>query len=223
MRFINHLSILLVALGLAAHAGAQLKWEQKEIEVHPSVTDDAAVGHFNYENIGPKPVHIASVKTSCGCTVATLKSNDVAPGAKGEITATLKIGDRIGMQYKTVTVITDDVAQPTLLTLKVVIPQLLEVQPVVLFWNPNDPLAAKVVTIKAPGDSPVTNVTVTSSAPEITAEVKPGDGPKEWKISVLPKNVTRTVAGSLTIQPQYPVKTPKLYYVGIHVQAHPAP
>jgi Protein of unknown function (DUF1573) len=218
MRIINHLVFLLVAFGLAAHANGQLKWEQSTLEVHPTFGEDAAVGHFKYENVGKKPIHIASVKTSCGCTVATLKSNDVAPGGKGEITATLKVGDRVGPQHKTVTVVTDDSAQPTILTFNVVIPQLLEIQPPLLFWNVKDPLDSKVITLKAPGDSPVTNVTVTSSAPEIVTEVKPGDGPKEWKISVTPKGVTKTMVASLTIQPQYSATPPKLFYVGVHVQ-----
>jgi len=222
MSLINKLFILVVAVSMTARAHAQLKWEQTALEVKTSYTDEAAVGHFKYENTGPKPVHIASVKTSCGCTVASLKSNDVAPGEKGEITATLKLGDRVGLQHKTVSVTTDDNPQPTILSFNVAIPQLLEVQPMMMFWTMKDPLNEKVITVKAPGESPVTNITATSTTQDFTAEVKPGDGPKEWKVNITPKNVTQSVSGSVTIQPQYAAKTPKVFHVAVHVQRSPS-
>ena len=76
------------------------------------------------------------MRTSCGCTTAALKKNDVAPGEKGEIVATLKTGDRVGQQAKTVTVETDDPKNPqTVLTLKANIAQLLELQPAFVFWR----------------------------------------------------------------------------------------
>ncbi len=60
-----------------------------------------------------------------------MKKNDVAPGEKGEVTATFKIGGRTGVQQKTVTVETDDPAEPTTnLLLKAVIEQAVEIQPV---------------------------------------------------------------------------------------------
>ena len=213
----RNLLIVLTTLFLVARSNAQLKWEQTELELHPSFSDQTAVAHFKYENTGSKPVHIASVKPSCHCTVATLKSNDVAPGEKGEITATLDIGNRTGAQHKVVTVTTDDAAKPTLLTLNAVIPSLLEVQPTFIFWNQTEPLSPKIITVKAPKDSPVTKLTVTSSNPEITAKLDKGDEPKEWKISVLPKDRARVQDAALTITPDYPPNSPKLFYANVRV------
>lgn len=216
-----------VALGLVVRADAQLKFEKTAVELHPAISDETAVAHFKYENAGKKPVHIVSTQTSCGCTVASLKSNDVAPGDKGEITATFKIGDRVGMQHKTVTVITDDAAQPTtILSMKVLVPELLQVQPVFVFWNPSEPLDPKMVTVKATGESPVKNLKITSTTPDITADVRPGDNAKEWKISVTPKKgTTQALAANLTITPEYSAKTPKLYHIGVRVldRATPTP
>jgi hypothetical protein len=212
----------LVAVGLAARANAELKWEQKEVDLHPSFSDATAVAHFKYENAGSKPVHIASVQTSCGCTVASLKSNDVAPGDKGEIIATLTIGGRTGTQQKAVTVTTDDPAQPqTILMLKAVIPTLLEVQPIFVFWKQDEALQPKVIMVKASKDSPVTKVTVTSSDPEITTKLEPGEGPKQWKINVVPKDHAKPHAATLTITPDYPQKPPKLFYATARVTGPP--
>src|SRR6266404_6018320 len=109
---------------LLATARAELKWEQTSIELHPGVGDKQAVGHFKYENVGKAPVHFKSVHSSCGCTTAQTQKDEVAPGEKGEITATFNIGGRIGTQVKTVTVETDEATnQKTVLTLKTIIPQ----------------------------------------------------------------------------------------------------
>ena len=81
---------------LSVTARAELKWEQTQVELHPDVGDKEAVGHFKYENTGDKPVRFKSIRTSCGCTVAQTQKEEVPPGEKGEITATLKIGGRTG-------------------------------------------------------------------------------------------------------------------------------
>ena len=152
----KNLLILLIGFCLTSFAYGQLKFEQTELELHPSAADANAVAHFKYENTGSKPIHIASVQTSCGCTVATLKTNDVAPGDKGDITATLNIGNRTGTQTKAITVNSDDPAHPqTVLTLRAVIPTLLEVQPIFVFWKQDEEMKPKVITVKAPKDSPV--------------------------------------------------------------------
>jgi hypothetical protein len=218
MKLTNKILMLAFAFCLAARAHAELKFEQTDIELHPTPTDANAVAHFKYENTGPKPVHISSVQTSCGCTVATLKSNDVAPGDKGEITATLSIGNRTGLQHKTVTVLTDDAARPqTVLTLRATIPTLLEVQPIFVFWKQDDQIKPKTIKVKAGADSPVKKITVASSDPEIAAQVEPGDGPKEWKINVLPKDVKKLHNSTLTIAPDFPATSPKLFYATARV------
>ncbi len=218
MNVTKHLFTLLTGFCLTNLAYGDLKFEKTELDLHPSPADATAVAHFKYENTGTKPIHIANVQTSCGCTVATLKSNDVAPGDKGEITATLNIGNRTGMQTKAITVNTDDPAHPqTILTLKADIPTLLEVQPIFVFWKQDEELKPKVITVKAPKDSPVTKVTVTSSDPEIVATIEKGDSPKEWKLNVVPKDKTKLHNATLTISPNYPANAPKLFYATVRV------
>src|SRR6266568_9580676 len=122
--------VFTLSIFVCFNARAELKWEQTQVELHPAVGDQEAVGHFKYENTGDKPVRFKSIRTSCGCTVAQTQKEEVPPGEKGEITATFKIGDRTGTQVKNVTVETDDPDHATtVLTLKAVIPQELEINP----------------------------------------------------------------------------------------------
>src|SRR5437660_6358689 len=110
----------------ASVARSQLAWDKTELELHPTIGDTEAVGHFKYQNKGDKTIAIKSVTTSCGCTAASAKQT-AEPGEKGEVTATFTIGGRTGTQQKAITVVTDDAMNPTTtLNLKVVIPQVLE-------------------------------------------------------------------------------------------------
>src|SRR6516165_1901898 len=130
-------------------ARAELKWEQTSVDLHPAPTDKQAVGHFKYQNSGKTPVHFKSVHASCGCTTAQTQKDEVPAGEKGEITATFNIGDRTGTQIKTVTVETDEAAnQKTVLTLKTVIPQQLEINPTFVFWKQGDKPDPKQISVK---------------------------------------------------------------------------
>jgi hypothetical protein len=221
MKVTNKLLMLALAFSFSANVQAELKFEQTQIELHPSPADANAVAHFKFENTGDKPIHISSVQTSCGCTVASLKSNDVAPGDKGEITATLSIGNRTGLQHKTVTVMTDDPAAPqTILTLRAQIPTLLQVQPIFVFWKQDEELKPKTIKVTVDASAPVKKISVSSSDPEISAKVEPGKGGKEWKIDVLPKDVKKLHNSTLTIAPDFPATTPpKFFYATARVIA----
>src|SRR5207247_1996407 len=143
----------IVALtALAQVARAELKWEQTSVDLQPAVGDKQAVAHFKYENVGKTPVHFTSVHASGGCTAAQTQKEQVAPGEKGEVTATFNIGGRTGTQVKTVTVQTDDPdpsRATTVLTLKAVITPLLEIQPALFYWQNGEEPKPKIINAKA--------------------------------------------------------------------------
>jgi hypothetical protein len=129
------ISAILWSIFLSAGAHAELKWEQTSIELNPALGEKEAVGHFKYQNVGKTAIRFKSVHSSCGCTVAQSQKELVEPGDKGEITATFKIGHRTGVQIKGVTVETDEPSNKiTMLTLKTVIGQMLEIQPTFVYW-----------------------------------------------------------------------------------------
>src|SRR5215470_9747784 len=154
-------------------ARAELKWEQTSVELHPARGDKQAIGHFKYQNVGKTPVHFKSVHASCGCTAAQTQKDMVGPNEKGEITATFNIGDRTGTQIKTVSVETDEAAnQKTVLTLKAIIPQELEISPTFVFWKQGEKADPKSITIHAGKDFSVKHIKVTSSSPDFQTKVE---------------------------------------------------
>jgi Protein of unknown function (DUF1573) len=205
---------------LCASVRAELKWEQTQLELHPAVGDKEAVGHFKYKNTGNTPIHFKSVHSSCGCTTAQSQKDQVAPGDSGEITATFNIGDRTGTQVKSVTVETDDPAHATtVLTLKSVIPQMLEVQPSLVYWQGGEAPKAKTVSVKAGKDFPVKEIKVTPVSTDFQVKVnKVGEG--EFKIEVQPRDTTRPVATTFAIQPD---NSPKAFYLSARVINSPPP
>ena len=56
---------------------------------------------FRFRNTGSKPLVIAKVQPSCGCTVAEQPEEPVGPGQTGEIKAIFNSEDRVGMNHKT--------------------------------------------------------------------------------------------------------------------------
>ena len=209
---------LSIALCLTARAG--LKWDQTAIELHPAATDKQAIGHFKYQNTGDKPVKFKSVKTSCGCTAAQTQKEEVPAGEKGEITATFNIGERTGTQVKTVTVETDDPANvTTVLTLKAVIPQQLEITPTFVFWGQGEAPKPKSIVVRAAKDFPVKHLKVTSSSPDFQAKVEEtGNG--QFKINIQPQETNKQTASTLTIQPE---DSQKIFYATARITNAPVP
>src|SRR5213082_666433 len=206
MKFLRLIGIVGLT-ALAQGARAELKWEQTSVDLQPALGDKQAVAHFKYENVGKTPVHFTSVHASCGCTAAQTQKDEVPPGEKGEITATFKIGDRTGTQVKTVTVDTDDqVNATTVLTLKAVIPQELEINPTFVFWGQGEAPKPKTIVVRAGKDFSIKQLKVTSSSPDF--ETKVAETSKgQFKIDVQPHDTSRNIAATLTIQPEGSSKT----------------
>jgi hypothetical protein len=203
----------------AVAARADLKWEQSTVEVHPAMGDKQAVAHFKYENTGTIPVHFKSVKASCGCTTTQTQKESVSPGEKGEIIASLNIGDRTGQQVKTVTVQTDDpnpTQATTILTLKADIASPLEMKPTFVYWTSGEQPKPKKISLKAAKDFLAKDITIKSNNQNFESKIVPGK-PGEWTIEVTPKDTSHPMGTSLLIQTDYPKEAPKSFYVNAQI------
>ncbi len=65
------------------------------------VTDgEKVVITFHFKNTGTKPLVIANVQASCGCTVPSKPDEPIAPGEEGKITAEFNSAGRVGKASK---------------------------------------------------------------------------------------------------------------------------
>lgn len=76
------------------------------------------VYEFKFKNAGKEPLLIQSAQGSCGCTVPLWPKEPIKPGSSNKIKVSYDT-NRIGAFTKTVTVTTNDAANPTkVLTIK---------------------------------------------------------------------------------------------------------
>jgi hypothetical protein len=77
--------------------------------------DGTVTNRFVLRNAGTAELVLKEVRTSCGCTRATLKQRAVAPGHKTELEVHLALRGLHGHQRKSVSVLSNDPATPVLM------------------------------------------------------------------------------------------------------------
>ena len=177
------MTVCLVQAGFAS-----LEWETEEF-VHAATPDQfQVVAVFPFRNAGDDSVTITDVKTSCGCSTPSLDKKAYQPGETGELEVLFKFGKRTGQQVKTVTVKTDDPRAPSWkLTLKVKIPQPVQIQPKFLYWGPKEEKKPKSITVAFEHDSPVNIVSVEpDDETAVKAEIKTIEVGRKYEVWLKP-------------------------------------
>ena len=92
---------------------------------------------FEVKNTGAATLVIDRVTTSCGCTAAVVKSKEIAPGGTGQIEVTFDTSARRGANRKSITINSNDPANPrTQLEVAVNVESLLAFEPFFVRLNP---------------------------------------------------------------------------------------
>ena len=75
--------------------------DQAIVKDFGKVTDgEKVIITFHFKNTGTKPLVIANVQASCGCTVPSKPDEPIAPGQEGKITAEFNSAGRVGKASK---------------------------------------------------------------------------------------------------------------------------
>lgn len=117
-------TFLLVAV--MAHAqeetvktGPIVKFEEKIYNFGTIIQGDTVEHTFVFQNVGTEPLKITSARGSCGCTVPSYSSEEIKPGAKGEVFVRFRSAGKRGMQNKTVTLMTNSIIRkPVILSIR---------------------------------------------------------------------------------------------------------
>jgi hypothetical protein len=64
---------------------------------------------FKFTNTGKVPLIVASAHASCGCTVPKVSDKPIAPGESGKIEVVFNSENRMGIQNKTITVLSNTI------------------------------------------------------------------------------------------------------------------
>lgn len=68
---------------------------------------------FSFENAGKQKLVIHKMSSTCGCTASEPSAWEIGPGEKGSIQVSFNSAGKIGKQFHTVTLITNDPHKPT--------------------------------------------------------------------------------------------------------------
>jgi hypothetical protein len=191
--------LILPLLCLTSFAVAQgLVWEKTEVEFTPKPGDTEAKVEYRFVNQGKTPVTIRRIRSTCGCTTATLQQGDTyQPGEKGAIAVVFRFEGRTGMQVNTVFVTTDEPDEPTTtLRLTGTLPWNVQVNQRLLVWPTNGALDPQEVLVETKAGEEMTLVKVDLDNKNFTCKVEPTDTPNQYRLTFVP---TATAARAQTI------------------------
>lgn len=196
---------LLAACLAAPTAFAQLKWDTTAIEIKATQKDKKVRAVYKFENVGNQPVKIKEVKTSCGCTTASLAKKTYAPGERGEISATMTLPTEGGTRKKSIYVHTDDPQNPTYtLSISGSTPAYLALSARSLQWNLNDPLTPKSLVLSAGTERAVKITKLTVAPAEFEIALETIEEGREYKVTVTPSSTARVRYGVVNIETDLP-------------------
>jgi hypothetical protein len=105
---VGSITVALCSMGQEPAARLSLSCDQPVFDFGEKTPDQVVSHTFVLQNGGTQPVHIANVRTSCGCTTAALKTNTIDPGQSADLAVILTLQGRKGPQRKTIYVESSD-------------------------------------------------------------------------------------------------------------------
>jgi len=108
----RNVAVAIALLTLVPAAASAKEWAQKMFQATSYDFGHVARGAkaefaFELQNVYEEEVHIADVRTSCGCTTPTITKPTLKTWEKGSIVATLNTRSFVGQRNSTLTVVID--------------------------------------------------------------------------------------------------------------------
>ena len=107
------LTLCLNVAGLAwADGTPKIQFDKTTFDFGKTSLVHQVAGTFIFTNVGDSVLTLEKPTTSCGCTVANLKTNALQPGERGELAFTLNVGPNRATLQKHITVTSNDPKNP---------------------------------------------------------------------------------------------------------------
>ncbi len=198
-------AILFSALTTESQAG--LSWENKQIEFTSKLGEGIVRTAYSFTNTGTSSISVLDIKPSCGCVATSLEKFDYAPGESGTIKITFDLGmeEYAKLQKRTIAVTTSDRPKsPTVLQLRVHVPETVTASPEALVWHPGEKPKSKEVVIKAGSGVAVIKLIQTTANDNFSVEVKPEIEGQRYRLRITPRNTDTPSYATLKFDVQSP-------------------
>ena len=166
--------LFLLALLPALHATPKLEISPETFDFGEVPSGESVQATFTLRNGGDEPLHIAYVRTSCGCTTTALEKRDLAPGEETPLIATLSLKNRSGPQNKHLTIGSNDPDHPDIQAIVqgTAIRHLTLIPSTVTFFSaPQGQTITRTVEIRSDSSTPFNILSIEASHPDLAIEV----------------------------------------------------
>ena len=189
---------MLISAGMAP---AEMVLDGTVVEVKPKPEDEVIEVAFTFRNKGDKAVTILGLESGCSCLSSSLDARTYAPGASGTGKAEFKVSSFVGRHEKSVTVTTDDEAQPSwVIPFILDVPAVVSIEPKTLQWWLGGEADEKTCVIKMLGEQPMRITGVTSTRENVDFVMEEVAAGREYRLKVKPKSTDEVLMGALKIE-----------------------
>jgi Protein of unknown function (DUF1573) len=187
--------MIIVFSAISARAG--LRFERTSVDLQPEVGKTKLTGVFAFKNDGDRPVTILAIKSSCGCTTATLEKRVYQSGETGEIRVSYSPGSETGERQKTVEVLSDDAKLPMIaLELRATIEPAFKIGNRVASWRMGDATKPRAIKIEVSRREPLELTSALCSSDKVEATLLPIEAGRKYKLTVIPKSTADPIEGA---------------------------
>lgn len=173
--FLATLCASTACLGVFAEVAPRIQFNRTVFDFGKTSQVSTVTGVFKFKNTGDAVLKLEPPKPTCGCTLASFKSDTLQPGESGELPFTLHLGNTRATLEKHIVVKSNDPKTPEVsLAIKADYTPLYEVAPMSLLANFPLGLSSTnlVTTISRSDGKPLRIARLTPSQPWLTAKVE---------------------------------------------------
>ena len=208
MNFLPTFLVISVALAPALLAAPKLTVIPETCDFGEAPSGESVQATFTLRNMGDEPLHVAHVRTSCGCTSSSLDQQDLPPGAETSLRATLSLQNRTGPQHKQLTIVSNDPEHPeTQAFIHGTAIRFLAISPsiICLFSIPQGQPITRTVDVFSEDHTPFQITSVEASHPDLTVGISPiSSNAYRLSLTLPPSWPAGRIAESLRIHTDHP-------------------
>lgn len=189
---------------------AELTWEATTLArtVHPLQVEDHAEFHFT--NTGTNSVEIISFKSTCGCLIPSMSTNQFDAGESGRVDVVFNLRDKMGPQRKGVAVRSSDhPKQPVILYIETNIREAYTLSTKRLEWSLSGDRTSKTCRLINQLETPIKLISANSSSKLFSAELKSIREGFEYEVLVRPVDNAAPGRAVITVQAECPAELPE--------------
>lgn len=220
-KFFVFSAALALAVGSAA---AGLSFEKQVVEVNAAPDAEALTIDFPFEVTGEEEVTITSFDAPCSCLSAEISDGGRLvwqPGESGVVRGLFELGTFKGTVEKHIVLILKGQEEPSKLTLKVTIPELVKIEPPTLNWPIGGDADPKSFKITMHGEEPIKLLEASVSNPKFSYKLETVAEGKEYKLTVTPKTVEGRALGMVRMKTDSSISRHQRYQAFVMVKSNP--